>query len=247
MALFHRHLITVLLGSLSLGLIAPLFAQPEPTVGDDVIFRTFSASLDKEISGLFYDLRSRQVPVAATNLNLSSPYTSPPGGLVALYRELPPLTPEEKPRRLRVADVRLGPGGPWLLLLTTEPNRETPDQPVVRTHLIDHSWKAHPVAHVNILNLCRTPITLQLGSETVELAPGQSRLQPYPAANHLWLKAAVLTDGQWEVRLSTPQRIMSATTRATWALFDRPITLDTPTPRILVRNLVESSPPAPVN
>jgi hypothetical protein len=129
MAFPLRSLISVLLGAVSLS------AQPDAPV----VFRTFSASLDTDIAGLFYDLRDRQIPVSANNRALSSPYVSPPGGLVSFYRELPPVPPEEKPRRIPVAEVRLGSGGPWLVLLADQPDPAAPGQSVVRAHAIDAS------------------------------------------------------------------------------------------------------------
>lgn len=242
MALFQRYLV---LGFSALLLHSPGSLRAQSAVADaSGTFRTFCVAVDGRVSKLFYDYQGRQVPIAASNINFSSPHRRPENGIVSLYRQLPPVPPATTPRRVPVKDVVIGSGGPWLVFLTTTNNPADPDRPIVNSLVVDQSWTTHPAGMVRIFNFSRTPIAVQAGAGPVELAPAQSQLVPYPDAKEpfLWLKAAVKSKGEWVMRLNAPQRIVHEGTRATWVLFDRPVTEDSPKPRLMVRNLVDPVP-----
>ena len=234
-----------LLSSVLCLLVVSAHAQtPSPSAGQPpVTFRTLS--IDEGVSGLFYDDHGKQIALAAGELGFSSPYPVPANGLVALYRELPPVPPEEKPRRVPVTEFRLTGEGPHLVFFSSSRNAANPAQPHIGTIPVDDSWKIHPTETVRIFNFCKTPAGVKFAKHVLEIAPSKSETVPYPGGQQAWLKAAVPSEGKWQVRISGPQAIVP-NTRSTWVLLDLPPTADQPDRhRILVRNLIDFS-PAPV-
>lgn len=223
---------------LGLALAAPLLAQAPAGAAAPLLFRTVSVDIHQSIGGLFYDHPTGQIELTAGAGTLSSPYPCPPSGIVSLYRQLPPVPPETEPRREPVVDVRLGPGGPWLVFLSGDRSGKIHALP------FEQSWDKHPANTVRIFNFTRTPVAIQAGGREARLTPTQSELMPYPEEPQLWLKVAIFAENQWALRNSTPQRILPGT-RATWLLLERPPTRESPEPRIVVRHLVEPAPPAP--
>lgn len=239
MALRFRHLnSTVLLALLFLDAVAFSGLRAQPAAPDTpVIFRVVCVDVYGSVGDLFYDYKGEKIPFAATEGVLSQPYRCPPSGTVSLYRELPPVPPSTLPRREPVADVTLGAPGPWLVLLSHTPGRG------LRTLAVEQTWETHPSGTVRIFNFCGSEINLQAGDRQARLAPAAFAAFPYPDGPQLWLKVALNTPDQgWQLRTSTPQRVIPGT-RATWILLERPPTLETPEPRVIVRNLVEAAPP----
>lgn len=223
-----------------------LFAQNE----DAVTFHTFCVNLDGYVGGIFYDYRGEKIAITANNVGLSGPYQSPPGGLVSLYRELPPVAPETKPRRVPVAEARLGSGGPWLLILSSTRNAAAPEQPAISALAIDHSWEKHPVGMVRVFNFCPAVSAFQIVENAFELRPGEDQVVPFPNTElaQLFVKVAVKKDGQWRLQINRPQRIppADALVRLSWVLMEVPPDEDNPEPRYLIRNLLENV-PAPLS
>lgn len=241
MALSRRSLIISCLAWISLcaGVTTGLRAQASRTDDPPVMFRAVCVNVYGTIGDLFYDLKTEQIPFLAGDGTLGPSYRCPSSGVVALYRQLPPVPPETKPRKDYVADIRLGPGGPWLVVVNKDPKSGK-----IQTMAVDENWSAHAAGTIRIFNFCHDPVALRAGSTEARLGISESTTIPYPADNQLWLKVAVsLADGNWEARCSSPQRIIPGT-RATWILLDRPPTLESPDKRIVVRNLVEPAPPS---
>jgi hypothetical protein len=223
----------------ALCLVFPGLAYPQSpdTPSVPVQFRTVCVDINRSIGGIYYDYKTEQVELSAADGILSAPYRCPPSGIVSLYRLLPPTPPETKARREPILDMRLAPGGPWLVLLARD------NAGKMHAYPFEQSWESHPAHNVRIFNFSRSQIALKAGSREARLSPAQYELVAYPEAPHLWLKVAALAENnQWEVRTSTPQRVLPGT-RATWILLDRPPTPDAPEPRIVVRHLVEIAPP----
>lgn len=219
--------------------------------GADTVFNTFCVNLDGYVSGIYYDCRGEKIEITASNVGLSSPYKAPPGGLVSLYRELPPIPPETKPRRVPVAEIRLGTGGPWLVVLSATPNPASPGQPSISASAINHSWEDHPVGMVRIFNFCPSRAAFQLAGQAFELAPGETRIVPLPKSElpQLLVKAAVKKEDQWQLHINRPQRILplGATARLSWVLMEVPPDIENPEPRFLLRNLLEDAPVPPAS
>jgi len=220
----------------------PLHGQTAPSAGQPpATFRTLS--IDQGVSDLFYDDRSRQIALAAGDMSFSQPYPVPASGLVSLYRELPPVPPEDKPRRVPVTEFRLTGEGPHLVFFSSTRNAANPAQPLIGAIPVDDSSKIHPVDTVRIFNFGKTPAGVKFATHVLEIAPSKSEIRPYPDDRQAWLKAAVPAEGKWQVRISGPQAIVPAT-RSTWVLLDLPPTADEPDRhRILVRNLIDFTPP----
>lgn len=241
MALPLRHLSSAvrLFALLVLGLLAgasALRAQPAPPEAD-VLFRVVCVDIYGSVGDLFYDYKGEKIPFNATEGVLSQPYRRPPSGTVALYRELPPVPPSTVPVREPVADVSLDGPGPWLVFLSSASGRG------LRTLAVEQSWETHPAGTVRIFNFCGSEINLQVGDLQARLSTAAHTTVPYPPRPQTWLKVAINTpDLGWQLRTSTPQRVIPGT-RATWILLERPPTLEVPEPRIIVRNLVEPAPP----
>jgi hypothetical protein len=238
------HATALNLSALILACCLPVTAQiTAPSEKPQVTFRTLS--VDQGVSGLFYDDHGKQIALSAGDLGFSSPYPCPASGLVALYREVPPVPPEEKPRRVPVTEFRLTGAGPHLVFFSSTRNPSDPAQPRINALVVDDSWTVHPTETVRIFNFCKTPAGVKFANHVLEIAPTQSETRPYPGGQQAWLKAAVPAEGKWQVRISGPQAIVP-NTRSTWVLLDLPPTADQPDRyRILVRNLIDFS-PAPV-
>lgn len=221
----------------------PAFAQqPAPKI-PPVLFRT--QALSHAVNGIFYDNdKGRQVPVMAATGNLSAAYVCPVDGRVAFYREEPPVPPETKPGKVPVAEVQLGKGGPWLLLMTPVKaggiNMARMDVLVV-----NDSWEVHPVHTVRVFNFMkrRARAAVKIGGETVELAVGESHIFPYAANdNESWMHVAALEEDGWVLRSSGP-RATIAQTRSTVILSDAPPTpYDKDPKEVVVTNAIEPAP-----
>jgi hypothetical protein len=225
-------------------LTAPLSRAQAVSGEPPVLFRTLA--LAEVVSGIFYDdVRGRPVQLMAGS-GLSAPYVCPPGGLVSLYREEPPVPPETTPRRVPVAEARLGKGGPWLLLLARAPGAARTE--AVQVVAIDDSWTAHPVGTIRVFNYLkrRARAAVKIGGEAIELSTGGSHIFPYPGeADQSWVQVALQEEDGWVLRAGGPQATIP-NTRATLVLADSPPTPFDPDPRtVLIRNLIEAAPPPP--
>jgi len=238
MAFLLRHLTLFIALALAISLSAtPASAQTEAAS----TFRTFCTNLDGQVDGVFYDLQGQKISLSASNAGLSSPYPRPSDGLVSLYRELPPVPPETKPRRIVIAEARLGDGGPWLLLISAARGQAT-----ITAKAIDHSWEKHPVGMIRIFNFSPKRAAFHIADNVFELLPGEDRSVPLPRleTSQLLVKIAAHEGDQWRLRINRPQRIPSADTpvRLTWVLLELPPDEDNPSPRFIIRNLLENAP-----
>ncbi|HEY9249157.1 MAG TPA: hypothetical protein VIO38_08500 [Rariglobus sp.] len=244
MALLLRHLIT---GACLAASLSGAPATPEPTFKALLIAQT-----DESLGDLFYDNRGRKIPFLAGTGRLSHPYPIPSGGLVSLYRELPPATPDTPPVKLPVADIRLDPAdAPWLVLMNTNyaPGGTLPQ---IRTQILSNSLEAHPERTIRILNFSRSPIRISVGGDEnagtppVELASGAQQLEPYPAdlqTRRIWFRAAFMKNGTWSLEIKAPQGVIQKNTRAMWVITDSRLTPERPEPSLDLRKLTEALPP----
>ena len=223
-------------------LFSPLSrAQPTPDI-PPVTFRTLALGLDS-VSDVFYDLaRGQPVSIAATNSSFSASYVCPKNGLVSIYRLIPPVPPETKPQRLPVAEARIGKGGPWLLLMI--PSLENPKQVDVR--IVDDSWDVHPVVTMRIFNFSKRRAGIKIDENTFEVPPGGSQIVGYPPnADQVWVRAAMMDENGWVIRVSGPQATIPKT-RSTLILADGRPERDNPETRsVTTSNLVDVAPPLP--
>lgn len=241
MAYLRRHL------TLGLALAATLLcspfvrAQSTPTAeGPPVTFRTLALGLTS-VSGVFYDVRpGSAVSVSANNNSFSSPYTSPSGGIVSLYRLVPPVAPETKPQRVPLAETRLDKGGPWLVLMIPSPE----DPKKIELQVVNDSWEVHPVMTMRVFNFSKRQAGIKLGEHTFELPPGGSQIVRYPAdSDQVWLRAAMKDEHGWVMRASGPQATIPKT-RSTLILADGRPERDNPETRgVTTSNLVDVAPP----
>jgi hypothetical protein len=223
-------------------LTSPLSCGQGTSAEPPVLFRTLA--LAEVVSGIFYDdTRGRPVQLNAGS-GLSAPYTCPPDGVLSLYRQEPPVPPETTPRRVRVAETRLGKGGPWLLLLARLPGPAQTE--TVQVLALDDSWAAHPVGTMRVFNFSRRKALVKTGEETGELPVGGSRLFSYHGeTDQSWVQVAMHEEDGWVLRAGGPQATIQKT-RSTLVLADPPPTPVDPDPRtLLIRNLVEVAPLPP--
>jgi len=242
MAFIKRHL-TRIAAIVALLLTAPGLTIPacaqQPAPKPPVMFRTLA--LGASVADVFYDLKSSAVSVAAGSSGFSSPYVAPEGGRVVFYRVLPPEKPDAKPRHVPVAEIQLGEGGPYLVLMIVDP-----EAGAISTKVVDDSWTVHPVKTVRLFNFSRRQAMVKLGGEVVELPTTQSHIFPYPDGTQVWLQAATKENETWVLRVGGPQ-VTLPKARSTVVLIDQPPSIERKNPfAVLVRNFVEFEPPPSV-
>lgn len=183
-------------------------------------FRTLALG-SVDVADVFYDFKpGRTISVSATGGNFSPPYPVPVSGVVSLYRMVPPVPPETKPRRLSLGEVTLGKGGPWLVLMKAPGAVDAP----LQLQAIDDSWASHPVHTMRIFNFSKRRAAVNMGESTFELSTGGSRIISYPssATSQVWMKVALMEESGWELRVAGP-KAMIPKTRSTFILADGPI------------------------
>jgi hypothetical protein len=241
MAYSKRHLILWLAVVACLLPSARSRAQQAPDIAP-VTFRTLALGVES-VADVFYDLApGRPVSISGTNSSFSAPYVCPKSGLVSIYRLIPPVPPETKPQRLPVAEVRLGKGGPWLLLMIPSP--ENPRQVDVR--VVDDSWDVHPVMTMRVFNFSKRRAGMKIGENTFEVAPGGSQIVSYPPnSDQVWVRAAMMDENGWVIRASGPHATIPKT-RSTLILADGRPERDNPDTRgVTTSSLVDVVPPPP--
>lgn len=252
MALSLRHLIP---GACFAFLLAPTSALSAAPTAVPATFKSLLISQTRESLGdLFYDNRGRKIPFLATTGRLSHPYPVPAGGLVSLYRELPPPAPETTPQKLPVADIRLDPAGTsWLVLMNSS---LTPGStvPQIRTQILNSSLEAHPARTIRILNFSHSPVRIatggdeNTGGEPSEVASGAQMLAPYPAdltARRIWVRVAFIKKGAWSIEIKQPKGVIQNNTRVLWVITDSIPSPERPEPSLDLHTLTEAPPPPP--
>jgi hypothetical protein len=237
---FYRGLVSLLAALFSTSILPAQSDGGEPPV----LFRTLA--LGESIDGVFYEVRpGKAVALSAARGGFSSAYESPEGGRVQIYRELPPIAPETKPRRVPVAEAQLGKGGPWLLMLVTAPDRRSGESKRIQAVAMDDSWDVHPVRTIRVINYLkwRARAAVKIGESAVEVAAGQSHIFSYPDKNdESWVQVAVLEDEGWVMRASEPKATF-AKTRSTLILSHAPPSREEPNPRgVVISSLIEVDP-----
>ena len=243
MAFTQRYLKPASLCLLSLSVALVLRAQ-QP-LEKPVTFRAMAVG--NSVSALLYELApGKIVPLSAGSSDLSQPYASPPGGLVAFFREGPPERPGEKPKRIPIAKAQLGSGGPYLVVLSLPPTGSNGMS--VETIVVDDSWTAHPMKTVRVFNFSKRRAALQVGADNQELVTGGSHVFPYPPGKgSILFKVALMEEQGWVLRTNCPQGIIP-NTRSTVIITDVVPTVDEPNPvDINVANVFDFSQPPPVD
>jgi hypothetical protein len=176
------------------------------------MFRTLAIGNAAAVAGLFYESQGKSVRLPVSGMSLSASYPSPPTGLIALYRELPPVKPGTPPQRIPVAEAQLGKNGPYLLVLTSEADPTLPGGTKVSALPISDSWDTHPVESLRVFNFSRRRAAIQIDTETVELSTTQSHVAPFPKNTRIFeLKVAILGTDKWMLASSNPPAIIPHT------------------------------------
>lgn len=243
MALFARHLIfsAVCLFGLA-GATRALAAEPaEPA------FRTLAVGKLSAVSGLHYEHAGKDVALAVNNIGLSPAYPAPRGGVLSLYRILPPAAPGEGPRKVPVAEARLEGSSQYLLVLSALSDPGSPGPVQVAALAVDDSWAAHPAESVRVFNFSRRRAAIQVSTptDTVVLATGESHVAPFPKKGRIVdLKIATQDQGGWVLRFNCPQGIIPKT-RTLVVIHDVQPTKEEPNPDdISINTIYDTTPPA---
>lgn len=246
MAVIQRYLTAVFAATLLVSFAAPV-AKAQNPVQPPAVFRLLCSNRGAEINDLYYDLNGYRVSVSASNHQLSRPYPVPKTRLVSFYRERPPVPPETKPVRVPVSEARFDESDVSIVLLKIDPSSSTPGQPGVVPIVLGHSWTTYPVSTLRIINLCKSPVALQIDQQVMELPPGENKSLPYPPHDpekpYVRLDMALQLKGQWLRCFSGTKEMIYDNTRTVWILQDRPISYDHPEPEILLADLIDYAPP----
>ncbi len=241
MALSFRHLICAAVWVVP---ISHATAQAAPPGSPPAVFRTLS--VDRPVSGLFYDHQDRPIALSANGSTLSGAHRIPANGLVALYRRLPSEQPGGPERRVPVTEVRLTGEGPHFLLLSSTPDPTGPGNVRISALPVNASWEIHPIETIRVLNFSKRMAAVRVGESATELPSGTEKFFPYPEGTKVWVKAAVKEPDGWVIRIGAPQAIIPGT-RSLIVLGDAPPTEEDPEGRRLkIRNVIDTTrPPAP--
>lgn len=209
--------------------------------------RTFRlVSMDEVYSDLRYDLHGVGTPVFASSGGLSRPYATPAGGVLKLYREIPP--PEgapagTKPTRQTVAEIPTPAAQRQnIVLLAAAPAGSA--LPVTGV-TIEDSPKEHTVGTIRVFNHSSLPAAFGLDSKIYQVAAHDSIIIPFvpdqPA--NLNLAVRVKSGGNWMPSLGAERRL-SANVRVYCFVFDgKPNTeYDPPARSILLLDYVRTPP-----
>lgn len=241
MALSFRHL-TLLAAAL---VAAPLafVANAQTSRRPTITFRAIAVGDSAATSGLCYEDRGKSVGLAVTTTGLSQPCTRPASDVLTLYRELPPESPGQPPRRATVAEVRFEKPGDHLLVLTAL--REGAKPVSVRALAMDDSWRISPAETVRVFNFCRRKLAVQLGADTPNLAPGQSHVSPFSKGDDtIEFKVATWESSSWKTRFNSALGVIPKT-RLLIVISDRQPTPDDPHPsEISIDTIYDTMPPA---
>lgn len=239
MAYLKRHL-TFLAASLAAAL--PCLAQTD--AAPPTSFRTFGVGSTVASAGLFFDDKGKAVPLIVDSHGLSPNYPVPPSGVISLFRETPPASPGEPPRRVIVAEARLPKSGPALLALVTVPTGLASRR--MTALAVDDSQEVHPANTARVFNFSRRTVAVKTPEGSVELPSGASHVVPYPEKSRVIdLKIAIREKGEWILCSTSPQGIIPKTRMIVVVADDDP-TPDNPSPVEPVLNTIYDTSPPPV-
>lgn len=179
---------------------------------DSNTFRAFS--VDTNISNLFYDVDGEQIPFSANKWRFSKQFPAPKNGTLTLYREEPPIPPATLPTQVIVSEIALADSVSSLIFLR-EPSPNTKHSSLTGI-AYDNSLENNPAGHIQILNFCDSHIIAELDNKKLELPINRTQIVKIDSNDpKLWLKAATYVDGEWELRISGPERIRQ-NAQSTW-------------------------------
>lgn len=215
-------------------------ASAQPSSELPVFFRVLAK--DVRIDDLRYDLKGRTVPVQTLHRQFSPRYECPPSGKLTLYRLMPAAESGKPPRPVIVAEATLQGEGPFLLVL----GKDKPADAVgtLGLQVLDDSWQAHPANAIRVLSFSARPTAIKIADNTAELLPGSSYVTPPQiGASLIEFKVATRDNGQWTLRLQSPQALLPRA-RVTLLLLDAAPSDDDPFPVALnIASLIDTAQP----
>jgi hypothetical protein len=244
MAYLKRHLILLAAAFVAVS-FAALSVRAQTDAAPPPSFRTLGVGSSTATASLFFEDKGKAVPLIIDSHGLSPAYPVPASGIISLFRQAPPASPGEPPRRIPVAETRIAKSGPALLALVAAPNGSS--SPRVNALSIDDSQEAHPSGSARVFNFSRRTVALQTSSGPVELPSGASHIVPYPEKSRVIdLKIAIREKGNWLLCSTSPQGIIPKTRMIVVVADDDP-TPDNPSPVEPVLNTIydTSLPPVP--
>lgn len=203
------------IASLTLLCLCPhLPAQtPAPIPPKAVLFQTLA--LGTPVSGLFYELKGKPVPIQASTAELSRLYETDADRTVTVFRLVPSPDPATPPQRVTVGKLTLNENHPHLMLLTGAPQAEG-----ITVQALEDSWKIHPEKTFLIYNHSKRTIAVQLGEKDQIIPSGKSHVFDSIGSGYDFnFKVASFEGGPWVLRVQAPQSILPRT-RATIIVFD---------------------------
>jgi len=204
---FRLHFLRSGLASLSL-LVLGLTAHaqtPTPVPPKAVLFQTLA--LGTPVSGLFYDLKGKPVPIQAGVAELSRLYETNGDRAVSIYRLIPSPDPATPPLRVIMANLSLSENHPHLILLTGAPKAEG-----IKVNTLEDSWKIHPEKTFRIINHSKRNIAVQLGTEEKMIPSGQDWVFLSVGSGYDFdFKMASAEASGWTLRVQAPQSILPRT------------------------------------
>lgn len=248
MAFSQRHLgIFFLLGlasCLRVSAQTPSGAEAPPT------FRLISLG---EAEPLRYDVdRKTTRTVYLTTSDYSSPEPLPVNGDLEFYRIVNNPDPKLPPTRVPVIQIKIPAESPKPVIIILIPGG-LPGHPAplldngqpseFSSIILDDSPKASPSDNLRVLSFSKRAVGVKFGDATVQLAPFEQKLIPYPDGKRTALMVASFSMDNWQPIVSTVQ-MLAPNTRITLFFSDPPVIKGERESRDLyLRKIVEVLPP----
>lgn len=253
MAFSQRHLNLLLF---VLGLLSCLGAHAQPAPGHDAppTFRLISLG---EAEPLSYDLdRKTTRNVYLTTTTYSGAQPLPANGVLNFYRMKANPDPKLPPERVPVAEIKIPADSPKPVIIVFIPGG-LPGRPLpilengkpaeFSSIILDDSPGAAPKDNLRVLSFSKRPVGVKFGEATVQLAPFEHKLVPYPAGNRTALLVATFSMETWQPIISTIQ-MLAPNTRITLFFSDPPQKPGEMESRdLFLRKVVEVLPPPAPN
>jgi hypothetical protein len=189
----------LIISLLAFGVSHGLCQNPEP---QPLMFRVVAVGNTVPLTDLLYEHQGKSFKIYPSDVSLSAPFQRPASSPLELYREVAPIPPETKPKRVSLFKANLDKEPLSLLVLSAANNQ-------VSCTVLDDSWEAFPVQTVRVLNFSRRKVVTQIEGTVAEIPPSGIHLFPYSTTKlRISCKVASKEEDGWKLQFSNSQSIV---------------------------------------